>query len=95
MPLFADQAFNGRIENHGKALLGTSHHRPLDLHLVIKLENRKLEFNGLALCDPPRGADINACGTNVFNDIPKRSLFGRILGDDKRRPSGKLALVLF
>ena len=80
MTLPADQPINRLIENHGKPLLSAADHPSCDLKLVFKVENRKSEFNGPALCNPPPGADKNPCGANILNDIPERP-FLENLGD--------------
>jgi len=83
MPLLADQPINRLIEHHRKPILNSADHLSFDLKLVFELENRKFEFNGLALGNPPPGIDKNPCGTDILDDVPKRPFLDGIFHNNK------------
>lgn len=53
MPLFANQTFDGLVEDHGKPPLGAAHHASFDQKLVVEFKNRELQFNRLILGHAP------------------------------------------
>jgi len=94
MPLLADQPLDGLVEHHRKPLGIAPHHHPLHQNLIVKIENREFEFNGLAIGNSPPGTDEDAGGAYIFDDFPEYTLFDGVFRNNEGRPTGKSAQVL-
>ena len=94
MTLLTDESVDGAVEGHRKSGHRTTGHSAGDLNRTLEFEQRKSQGNGLVFGNDPRCVDKHAIGSDIFNDIPERSLVDRILDNDKRGLAGVVALVV-